>query len=83
MITIFNRREVCVTFDVHKLARIREVFAQNAIDYKIKCFSRDSQNFGGGSRGRRGSLGIHVEYGQEYVIYVKKGDFDRAQSLLV
>lgn len=82
MITIFNRREVCLTFDVHKLARIRETLSSHGIDYKIKSFNRAGNNFGGSSRVRVGNFGINVEYGQEYAVFVKKDDFEEARALL-
>lgn len=82
MITIFNRREICLTFDVNKLARVREVLSVNGIDYKIKSFNRGGNNFGDSSRARLGNLGINVEYGQEYAVFVKKEDYEEAQKLL-
>lgn len=82
MITIFNRREVCLTFDVHKLARIRETLSSNGIDYKIKSFNRGYNHFGGSSRVRMGNFGINVEYGREYVVFVKKDDYEEAMGLL-
>ena len=75
MITIFNRREVSLTFDVNKLARIRETLSSHDIDYKIKIFNRGGNNFANSSRARIGNFGIHVEYGQEYAVYVKKEDY--------
>ena len=81
MITIFNRREICLTFDVHKLAKVRETLSVNGIDYKIKSFNRGN-GFGGSSRSRIGNFGINVEYGQEYAVYVKKEDFEEARELL-
>ena len=82
MITIFNRREICVTFDVHKLAVVRETLSTHGIDYKIKSFNRGGNSFGSSSRARVGNFGIHVEYGQEYAVFVKKDDYEEAVGLL-
>ena len=82
MITVFNRREVSVTFDASKLARVREVLTENGIDYKIKCVRRETPVFGTGSRTRSGSFGINVNYGSEFYVYVKKEDFSRAKGLI-
>jgi len=82
MITIFNRREVCLTFDVHKLARIREILSSHGIDYKIKSFNRGGNSFGVNSRVRLGNFGIHVEYGPEYAVFVKKEDYEEVMGLL-
>ena len=81
MITIFNRREVCLTFDVHKLAKVREILSANRIDYKIKRFNRGG-GFGNSSGRRMGNFGINVEYGTEYAVFVKKADFEEAMELL-
>lgn len=82
MITIFNRREVSLTFDVNRLAKIRETLSSHGIDYKIKSFNRGGNNFGNSSRARMGNFGINVEYGQEYAVFVKKDDFEEARALL-
>lgn len=82
MITIFNRREVCLTFDVNKLARTRETLSSHGIDYKVKSFNRGGNHFGDSSRARVGNFGINVEYGQEYAVFVKKDDYDEARGLL-
>lgn len=82
MITIFNRREVCLTFDVHKLAKIREILSSNGIDYKIKSINREGNHFGDSSRARGGNLGINVEYGQEYAVFVRKEDYEDTMGLL-
>lgn len=81
MITIFNRREVCLTFDVHKLAKVREILSVHGIDYKVKSINHRN-GFGNDSRVRMGNFGINVEYGREYVVYVKKDDFEEARELL-
>ena len=82
MITIFNRREVCQTFDVNRLASVRQLLAANGIDYKIKSFNRDKQMFGDSARSRMGNVGINVAYGLEYVVYVKKNDYEEAKALI-
>jgi len=82
MITRFNRREVTVTFDVTRLAKIREVLTVNGIDYKIKIFNRGGSGFGVGGRSRMGNFGIQVEYGREFAVYVKKEDFENAKALI-
>ena len=82
MITIFNRREVSVTFDVHKLAKMREILSNHKIDYKIKTFSRETKGFSLPSRTRVGNFGINVDYGREFVLYVRKEDYKKAKALV-
>ena len=40
MLTIFNRKELIVTMDIHRQADIRDVLAQNGIDYTVKTKMR-------------------------------------------
>ena len=44
MLTIFNRKELIVTMDIHRQAEIRDVLAQNDIDYTVK--TKNLQNSG-------------------------------------
>ena len=81
MVTIFNRRDVSMTFDVNKLAMIREVLAINGIEYKIKSINHN-HGFQSRPRVRKWDFGIHIEYGREYIVYVKKKDYREAKELL-
>ena len=36
MITIFNRKEVCITYDMKRQAEVREILQRENIDYRIK-----------------------------------------------
>ena len=58
MLTIFNRKELIVTMDIHRQAEIRDVLAQNGIDYTVK--TKNLQNSGAldSQRGRIGNMGI-------------------------
>ena len=72
-----------MTFDVNKLAKIREVLTTHGIDYKVKVFNRGEKGFSLPNRTRVGSFGINVDYGCEFAVYVKKEDFEAAQALIV
>lgn len=83
MITIFNRRELSCTFDMKKQAEIRSILSNNSIDYYVKTVNRKSPSpLSSGSRARTGTLGekMNVEY--EYMIYVKKADYENARHLI-
>ena len=56
MLTIFNRKELIVTMDIHRQAEIRDVLAQNDIDYTVK--TKNLQNSGAldSQRGRIGNM---------------------------
>lgn len=83
MITVFNRCELISTFDTAVQAKVREILAQNNIDYKIKVIDRKSPSpFAAGSRARTGTFGEDLQYNCEYTIFVRKSDFDRAGALI-
>ena len=76
MITIFNRRELCTTFDLEHLNVIRDRLAASGIDYKIKT--------GGVTTAGRyhGVAGIDSSASYQYSVYVRKQDLPLAQSAL-
>ena len=81
MITIFNRREVCITFDRKRLAEIRGILAQNKIDYTVKTSNRMSSSSVSGARGRMGTYGQDSSLMYEYKIYVHKENYEKAKHL--
>lgn len=83
MITVFNRRELYVTYDMQKQAQIREILAANGIDYLVKTVNHGaSWLMGGSSRGHYGSFGIDQSLTYEYIIYVHKNDLEQAAYLI-
>ena len=78
MLTIFNRKELLISFDMKRVADVREILAADGIDYYVKVDSRQ----GGLSRGRTGTLGQDPKYMYEYVIYVRKENWERAKYLI-
>lgn len=83
MITIFNRRELHVTFELQEQNRIRSILETNQIDYNIKTTNRMSASpMAAGERGRVGTLGQDMGANYEYKIYVHKADFEKASFLI-
>lgn len=83
MITIFNRRELCVTFDTAEQARLRNLLADNKIDYSVKTINRMSPSaMSTGERGRVGTYGQDAGAMYEYKIYVHREDYARAKYLI-
>lgn len=83
MITVFNRKELTVTFDLSEQTRIRKVLAEEGIDYTVKTVNRlSASSFSAGSRVRTGTYGQNTDAMIEYIIYVKKADYERASHLL-
>ncbi len=83
MITIFNRKELIVTFDTNEQSRIRTLLAGEGIDYSVKTVNRLSTSpFSAGTRVRTGTYGQNTDAMTEYIIYVKRADYERALHLL-
>ena len=82
MITIFNRKELLVTFDMKRQSDIRDTLAANGIEYTIKVTNRQSAAVIGSGRARTGSFGMNTDLSYEYKIYVHKKDYDHAMSLI-
>ena len=83
MLTIFNRQELTITYDMSRQAEVRELLAQNGINYSVRVINSKSPSpFAAGSRASAGTLGenLHLEY--EYIIYVHKSDFNKAVAII-
>ncbi|KEZ86207.1 hypothetical protein [Lacrimispora celerecrescens] len=83
MITIFNRKELIITFGMQRQAKIRELMAQYSIQYSIKVINRKSPSpFDAGSRARTGTFGENLQLEYEYILYVKKIDYKKANAII-
>lgn len=81
MITIINRKELCITFDMKEQVKIRERLQAQQIDYEIKTVNRMSPSpMGTGVRARTGSAGQKPELEREYIFYVRKADYEKARE---
>ena len=80
MLTIFNRRELYMTYNMNDRIRICDILRANGIDYRLKTTNTTASAMGG----RRGgnTLGVNMDYTYEYKIYVHKNDYDRALHLI-
>ena len=83
MLTIWNRRELTVTFDRKLQSEIRDLLSQNRIESAVRIINRKSPSpFAGGSRARTGTLGENLQMAYEYILYVKKSDYAAAAALI-
>lgn len=83
MITIFNRKELFVTFDLQKQAEIRQILQANGIDYQIKVTNRKSASpVWSGTRAYTGTFGEDLSQMNEYKIFVHKDDYEQAVYLM-
>ena len=82
MITIFNRAELLVTYDLNTLSQYRDALDGEGIGYTYRFKDRTSPAVvGGGSRTRAGNFGIQQNAQVEYKLYVRKDDLERAVAL--
>lgn len=83
MISIFNRKELLITWNLKELAQIRDVLVCNQIDYTVrtKNLARMSPR-STGARGTTGTVGLRRDAMYQYHIYVSKKDYERARFLI-
>ena len=84
MITIFNRRELWITFDMEMQAKVRTALADRKIEYDLKVVNRNSPALSAQAshRNKVGTLGENLSASCEYIFYVKKEDYDEASQVL-
>lgn len=83
MITIFNRKEFLITYDMKKQNEVRTILQNHKIEYSVKVKNLLSPTpVSAGSRAHAGSLGVDIKKSYEYKIYVKKLDYERAILLM-
>lgn len=83
MISIFNRKELCIVFSMQEQASIRETLSVNSIEYYMKTVNRSSPSpLASGSRSRSGTFGQNMDLNYEYIFYVNKKDYEMAKYLI-
>ncbi len=75
MISIWNRREVYMGFDIDQLAEVRRTLTDAGIPFIQRAGNQTI-------RSRMGSFGEHSRYSVLNYIYVHKDDLDRAHAAL-
>lgn len=80
MITIFNRKELAITFSLNKQAEIKDALISCGIDYTFKVIIRNKHS---GYSGTRMSFVPKQDSLDEYIFYVKKKDYEHAKSILI
>ena len=83
MIHIFNRKELLITWSMTELAAIRDILASSHVEYTVKTGSlARTSPYSAGSRARTGSLGIRTDALYQFIIYVRKTDYEKARLLI-
>jgi len=81
MITIFNQKELTITYSMDTQHKVRNILTQHNIPYKIKVLNPGGP-LGQNETRRGGTLGINLDYAYEYKIYVRKSDYEEALHLI-
>ncbi|MBU5429880.1 DUF2007 domain-containing protein [Kineothrix sp. MSJ-39] len=74
MITIWNRKLLFDTYDMGKQGTLRQLLAQNNIEYTYKL--------AGNAIGSQGKFGSSPQRPLQYKIYVHKKDYDAAKKIM-
>lgn len=83
MITMFNRKELLITYDMKKQNEVRTILRDHKIKYDVKVKNTLSHSpLGAGSRAYAGSRGVDLTKAYEYKIYVAKADYEKAVLLI-
>ncbi len=82
MITLWNRRELMTTFSMERQAEVRRRLAARGIPYTVRTVSRGSASLLGTSRARTGTMGQNMDMNWEYIIWVRKKDYDEAAAVI-
>ncbi len=80
MITVFNRKEVCNTYDMTEQTKVRNVLKDNNIHYDVVAKHMTSPSPLGGKE--LSTYGLDLSHCIQYKIYVKKDDYETAMYLL-
>ena len=83
MITVMNRKELIATYDMRVQSEVRDLLAHNHIDYQVKVVNRKSSSpIGPEMRAYTGTMGEKLDMEGEYIIYVKKDEYDAAWEVI-
>jgi hypothetical protein len=83
MISVFNRKELFMTYDMQRQIEIRTFLRDHNIEHRVIVKNLLSPSpFSSGSRARTGTFGVDLTKTYEYKIYVKKTDYEQAKYLM-
>ena len=83
MITLFNRKELLITYDMKLQSEVRTILRDHKIKYDVKVKNLLSPSpMHVGTRAHAGSLGMDLTKSYEYKIYVRKADYESALELI-
>ena len=83
MITIFNRKELCITYSIEEQARIRDLLSAHNMDYIFTSFDSASLISTVVQNSSCRSLPVMTaDHQPRYKFYVKRSDYEEALAIL-
>lgn len=83
MITIFNRKELLITFDINEQSKVKDILAANNIDYYTKVINQYTPYLSASRLHLNSKSPVQMlNYEYEHIIYVHKKDYEKAVYLI-
>ena len=83
MITLFNRRELTITWDQARQAQIRAILSSHGIESTVKILDFPASSNACNRYGHNaGTFGLNRDYLYAYRIYVRGRDYEEAEYLI-
>lgn len=80
---LFNKEDVYIGYSMAELNKVREALENEGIKYTYKVINHSGQWTGRGTtRGNWGSFGMNMDYEKQYIVSVKKSDYETAIYLV-
>jgi len=80
---LFNKEDVYIGYSMEELAKVRGILARESIEYRYKIINSSTPGLGRETtRGNFGSKGMKMDYDKQYVVSVKKSDYETAKYLV-
>jgi hypothetical protein len=76
---IFNKEEVYIGYSLEELSKVREILSREGIKYEYKVVNHSGRR---ATRVNFRSAGMNMDYEKQYVVSVKKNDYEKARYLV-
>ena len=74
---LFNKEDVYIGYSLEELSKVRGILEKEGIKYTYKVINHSCT-----IRGKFGSIGMKMGYEKQYVVSVKKSDYEKAKYLV-
>ncbi|KGK84825.1 hypothetical protein [Clostridium sp. HMP27] len=73
---LFNKEDVYIGYSLEELSKVREILEKEGIKYIYKVINHSDT-----SKSILGSFGTKMDYEKQYIVSVKKNDYEKAKYL--